>query len=130
MSHEVRRNNIGLPFEQGLYDPANEHDACGFGFIANIHNKPKHEIVHQALEIVHNLDHRGAIGADPLAGDGAGILIQIPDEFMRKAFSERGITLPAIGDYAVGMVFLPRDPQNATWQPQRWRRRSIKKVKF
>ena len=110
MSHEVRRNNIGLPFEQGLYDPANEHDACGFGFIANIHNKPKHEIVHQALEIVHNLDHRGAIGADPLAGDGAGILIQIPDEFMRKAFSERGITLPAIGDYAVGMVFLPRDP--------------------
>ena len=110
MSHEVRRNNIGLPFEQGLYDPANEHDACGFGFIANIHNKPKHEIVHQALEIVHNLDHRGAIGADPLAGDGAGILIQIPDEFMRKAFYERGITLPAIGDYAAGMVFLPRDP--------------------
>ena len=110
MSHEVRRNIIGLPFEQGLYDPANEHDACGFGFIANIHNKPKHEIVHQALEIVHNLDHRGAIGADPLAGDGAGILIQIPDEFMRKAFSERGITLPAIGEYAVGMVFLPRDP--------------------
>ena len=88
MSHTVRRNNIGLPFEQGLYDPANEHDACGFGFIANIHNNPKHEIVHQALEIVHNLDHRGAIGADPLAGDGAGILIQIPDEFLRKAFSE------------------------------------------
>ena len=88
MSHDVRRNNIGLPVEQGLYDPANEHDACGFGFIANIHNEPKHEIVHQALEIVHNLDHRGAIGADPLAGDGAGILIQIPDEFMRKDFTQ------------------------------------------
>ena len=110
MSHDVRRNNIGLPVEQGLYDPANEHDACGFGFIANIHNEPKHEIVHQALEIVHNLDHRGAIGADPLAGDGAGILIQIPDEFMRKDFATRGITLPAVGDYAVGMVFLPNDP--------------------
>ena len=110
MSHEIRRNSIGLPIEQGMYDPANEHDACGFGFIANIHNEPKHEIVHQALEIVHNLDHRGAIGADPLAGDGAGILIQIPDEFMRKDFAKRGITLPAFGDYAVGMVFLPRDP--------------------
>ena len=110
MSHDVRRNNIGLPVEQGLYDPANEHDACGFGFIANIHNEPKHEIVHQALEIVHNLDHRGAIGADPLAGDGAGILIQIPDEFMRKDFASRGITLPPVGDYAVGMVFLPNDP--------------------
>lgn len=110
MSHEIRRNNIGLPIEQGLYDPVNEHDACGFGFIANIHNEPKHEIVHQALEIVQNLDHRGAIGADPLAGDGAGILIQIPDGFMRKVFSERGITLPPVGDYAVGMVFLPNDP--------------------
>ena len=110
MSHEIRRKSIGLPIEQGMYDPANEHDACGFGFIANIHNEPKHEIVHQALEIVHNLDHRGAIGADPLAGDGAGILIQIPDEFMRKDFAKRGITLPAFGDYAVGMVFLPRDP--------------------
>ncbi len=109
MSHEIRRNSIGLPIEQGLYDPANEHDACGFGFIANIHNEPKHEIVHQALEIVHNLDHRGAIGADPLAGDGAGILIQIPDAFMRKEFSARGITLPPVGDYAVGMVFLPND---------------------
>ena len=110
MSHDVRRNNVGLPVEQGLYDPANEHDACGFGFIANIHNEPKHEIVHQALEIVHNMDHRGAIGADPLAGDGAGILIQIPDKFIRKDFATRGITLPAVGDYAVGMVFLPSDP--------------------
>jgi len=109
MSQSIWRNNFGLPVEQGLYDPANEHDACGFGFIANIHNEPKHEIVHQALEIVHNLDHRGAIGADPLAGDGAGILIQIPDEFMRKEFGKRGITLPAVGDYAVGLVFLPND---------------------
>ena len=74
-------NKMGFPEEFGLYDPKNEHENCGFGFIANIKNEPKHEIVHQALEIVHNLDHRGAVGADPLAGDGAGILIQIPDLF-------------------------------------------------
>ena len=66
---------IEYPKKRGLYDPVNEHDSCGFGFIANIDNEPKHEIVHQALEIVNNLDHRGAKGSDPLAGDGAGILI-------------------------------------------------------
>jgi glutamate synthase (NADPH/NADH) large chain len=101
----------GYPSEQGLYDPANEHDACGFGFIANIHNEPSHEIVHQALGIVVNMDHRGAIGADPLAGDGAGILIQQPHAFHQKVFGEQGITVPDEGDYAVGMVFLPRDEQ-------------------
>ncbi len=110
MTHDTRRTSIGLPAAQGLYDPANEHDACGFGFIASIKNEPKHEIVHQALEIVHNLDHRGAIGADPLAGDGAGILIQLPDKFLRKEFAKKDITLPPPGDYAVGMVFMPRDP--------------------
>ncbi len=111
MKTRAQRNKIGLPVEQGLYDPANEHDACGFGFIANIHNVPKHEIVHQALQIVLNLDHRGAVGADPLAGDGAGILIQLPDKFIRKEFAKQGITVPAFGDYAVGMVFLPRDDE-------------------
>ncbi len=110
MTHDTRRTAIGLPAAQGLYDPANEHDACGFGFIASIKNEPKHEIVHQALEIVQNLDHRGAIGADPMAGDGAGILIQLPDQFLRKEFAKKDITLPPHGDYAVGMVFLPRDP--------------------
>ena len=109
MSQTSRRNGYGLPVEQGMYDPLNEHDACGFGFIADIHNNPRHEIVHQALEIVHHLDHRGAIGADPLAGDGAGILIQLPDAFFRKVFAKQGIEVPAKGDYAVGMVFLPRD---------------------
>ena len=79
-------NLMGFPKEYGLYDPKNEHENCGFGFIANIKNEPKHEIVHQALEIVHNLDHRGAVGSDPLAGDGAGILIQVPDLFFRKDF--------------------------------------------
>ena len=109
----AENNNIykkmGFPSSQGLYDPKNEHDACGFGFIANIDNIPKHEIVHQALDIVHKLDHRGAIGADPLAGDGAGILIQIPDEFFRIYFNKKNIDLPVKGEFGVGMVFLPND---------------------
>ena len=110
MSHGTGHSGYGLPPAHGLYDPAQEHDACGFGFIANIRNTPRHDIVHQALEIVHNLDHRGAIGADPLAGDGAGILIQLPDAFFRRVMAEQGVTLPPLGEYAVGMVFLPRDP--------------------
>jgi len=109
MNQNKARAQNGYPEEQGLYDPAHEHDACGFGFIANINNEPSHKIVEQALQIVMNMDHRGAIGADPLAGDGAGILIQHPDKFHRKVFAEQGITVPKLGDYAVGMVFLPRD---------------------
>ena len=111
MNHISTPKGPGLPDEQGLYDPAKEHDACGFGFIANINNEPSHEIVHQALKIVVNMDHRGAIGADPLAGDGAGILIQQPHEFHKKVFGAQGITVPEKNDYAVGMVFLPRDEQ-------------------
>ena len=107
-------NKMGFPDEYGLYDPNNEHENCGFGFIANIKNKPKHEIVHQALEIVHNLDHRGAIGADPLAGDGAGILIQIPHDFFKEEFLKTDIKLPEIGDYGVGMIFLPPENNRAS----------------
>ena len=103
------RSLIGFPEEQGLYNPKDEKDACGFGFIANIDNIAKHEIIHQALEIVHNLDHRGAVGADPLAGDGAGILIQIPNEFFISELQKNKITLPSIGEYAVGMIFFPKD---------------------
>mgnify|MGYP003318019833 CR=1 FL=1 len=106
-------SKMGFPKEYGLYDPNNEHENCGFGFLANINNEPKHEIVHQALEIVHNLDHRGAVGADPLAGDGAGILIQIPDEFFREEFINSEIKLPEVGDYGVGMVFLPSNIKRA-----------------
>ena len=106
-------SKMGFPKEYGLYDPNNEHENCGFGFLANIKNEPKHEIVHQALEIVHNLDHRGAVGADPLAGDGAGILIQIPDEFFREEFINSEIQLPEIGSYGVGMVFLPSNVKRA-----------------
>ena len=103
--NDYKRSKSGFPKEQGLYDPQNEHENCGFGCIANIKNEPKHEIVHQALEIVHNLDHRGAVGADPLAGDGAGILIEIPHEFLK---SQCNFKLPDINNYAVGMVFLPQ----------------------
>jgi len=100
---------VGLPQAQGLYDPRNEHDNCGIGFIANIKNRKSHEIVRQGIQILVNLDHRGAVGADPLAGDGAGILLQLPDRFFREEAESLGFTLPAAGDYAVGMVFLPRN---------------------
>ena len=98
------------PGRQGLYDPAHEHDACGLGFIAHIKGRKSHAIVRQGLKILENLTHRGATGADPLQGDGAGILIQLPDAFLRRACGKLGITLPAIGQYGVGMVFLPKEP--------------------
>jgi len=104
-----RNNEMDLPLEQGLYDPANEHDACGVGFIAHIKGNKTHEIVLQGLEILKNLDHRGAVGADPLQGDGAGILIQIPDALFREEMAKQGVNLPPPGDYGVGMVFLPKE---------------------
>ncbi|MFJ3047592.1 glutamate synthase-related protein [Herbaspirillum chlorophenolicum] len=94
---------------QGLYDPANEHDACGVGFIAHIKGKKTHSIVDQGLLILKNLDHRGAVGADPLMGDGAGILIQIPDQYYREEMAKQGVDLPPPGEYGVGMVFLPKE---------------------
>ncbi|MDG4596503.1 MAG: glutamate synthase large subunit [Candidatus Contendobacter sp.] len=99
------------PASEGLYDPRNEHDACGIGFVVDIKNRKSHQPVRQGLEILANLSHRGAVGADPLAGDGAGILVQIPDGFLRAESANLGFDLPAPGDYAVGMVFLPRDAQ-------------------
>ncbi|MDP3549544.1 MAG: glutamate synthase large subunit [Novosphingobium sp.] len=100
---------MGFPPVQGLYDPRNEHDACGVGFIAHIKGQKSHAIVDQALEILRNLDHRGAVGADPLLGDGAGLLIQIPDPLFRKWAASEGRELPQPGDYAVAMCFLPQD---------------------
>ena len=98
-----------VPERQGLYDPANEHDACGVGFVAHIKGGKRHEIVQQGLQILKNLDHRGAVGADPLMGDGAGILIQIPDALFRESMAGQGVVLPRAGDYGVGMVFLPKE---------------------
>ena len=100
---------MNYPRQQGLYDPRNEHDACGVGFIANIKGVKSHETITRGLEILLNIDHRGAVGADPLMGDGAGILIQIPDALLREWSVEAGVTLPDPGDYAVAMCFLPRD---------------------
>ena len=94
---------------QGLYDPANEHDACGVGFIAHIKGNKSHSIIEQGLQILKNLDHRGAVGADALMGDGAGILIQIPDQYFRDEMAKQGVELPPPGEYGVGMVFLPKE---------------------
>ncbi len=99
---------MGFPETQGLYDARNEHDSCGMGFVAHIKGSKSHAIVGQALEILKNLDHRGAVGADPLLGDGAGILIQMPDALFRKWAASEGLTLPQPGDYAVAMCFLPQ----------------------
>jgi len=103
-------SQVGLPAFQGLYDPAHEHDACGVGFVAQIKGKKTHVIVEQGLTILRNLTHRGAVGADPKASDGAGILIQIPDKFFREGMARQGVKLPPAGQYGVGMVFLPREP--------------------
>ncbi len=97
------------PEAQGLYDPAFEHDACGIGFVANLHGTPSHEIIQRGLQVLVNLTHRGAAGSDPETGDGAGILMQIPHRFMLDVCAREGIRLPEPGEYGVGMMFLPRD---------------------
>lgn len=94
---------------QGLYDPRHEHDACGLGFVVHIKGRKSHDIILQGLAILQNLDHRGAVGADPLMGDGAGILIQIPDALYREEMALQDVILPPPGEYGVGMVFLPRE---------------------
>jgi len=101
-----------MPDKQGLYDPAHERDACGVGFVAHIKNAKSHAIVDQGLQILMNLEHRGATGYDPLLGDGAGILIQVPDAFLREEMAAEGVTLPATGEYGVGMIFLPRNSES------------------
>ncbi len=105
----IWRQAPGLPSKKGLYDPRNEHDNCGLGFIADIKNRKSHDITRQGLQILINLDHRGAVGADPLAGDGAGILIQIPHVLLKEECDKLGFNLPETGQYAVGMVFLPKN---------------------
>lgn len=101
-------NTNGLPVKQGLYDPSFEHDACGIGFVAHIKGTPSHDIVTQALTVLCNLDHRGGQGEQD-TGDGAGILMQIPHKYFRKACVQEGIRLPEPGRYGVGMMFLPQD---------------------
>jgi glutamate synthase (NADPH/NADH) large chain len=100
---------MAAPTRQGLYDPRNEHDACGVGFVVNIKGRKSHEIIRRGLQILVNLDHRGAVGADPLVGDGAGCLIQMPDALLRDWADRQGLSLPPLGRYAVAMCFLPMD---------------------
>jgi glutamate synthase (ferredoxin) len=97
------------PCPQGLYHPWFEHDACGVGFVVNIKGERSHDIIQKGLQVLQNLTHRGACGCDPLTGDGAGMLIQLPHEFLQQACRPLRITLPPPGQYGVGMVFLPRD---------------------
>ncbi len=103
-------NHPSLPGPQGLYDPRYEHDACGVGFVAHIKGRRTHAIVEQGLTVLRNLTHRGAVGWDPKLSDGAGILIQLPDRFLREEMARQGVALPPAGQYGVGMVFLPREP--------------------
>ena len=102
----------GIPEKQGLYDPQFEHDSCGVGFIVDMLGRKSHTIVRKALQVLINLEHRGAKGCEINTGDGAGITMQVPDEFLRTEAKKIGIRLPVAGRYGVGMVFLPRDPES------------------
>ena len=97
------------PEAQGLFDPSLERDACGVGFIANLKGVKSHRVISDALKMLCNLDHRGAVGADPLAGDGAGVLIQIPHAFLSEECAKLGFKLPEARHYAVGQIFMPQD---------------------
>ncbi|HEY6168020.1 MAG TPA: glutamate synthase large subunit [Verrucomicrobiae bacterium] len=108
-SSRTRRNPDALPPKQGLYDPRFEHDACGVGFVAHLKGQRSHSIVEQGLEILHNLDHRGACGCEVNTGDGAGILIQMPHKFLAEACEKAKFNLPPAGQYGTGLVFLPPD---------------------
>src|SRR5215475_13028399 len=108
-SRDSRAPLVGPPAKQGLYDPQFEHEACGVGFLVNIKGRKSHDIIGQALRILLNLDHRGACGCEANTGDGAGILIQTPHDFLKLVSKEGRVTLPSFGEYGVGMVFLPPD---------------------
>ncbi len=106
---EAHTQEVAHLSQNGLYAASHEHDACGVGFVAHIKGKKTHAIVQNALQILQNLDHRGAVGADKLMGDGAGILIQLPDALYREEMAKQGVELPAAGEYGVGMIFLPKE---------------------
>jgi glutamate synthase (NADPH) large chain len=110
MSQESDFVISGLPPAQGLYDPRQERDACGIGFVCNINGRKSHEIIEKGIQVLINLTHRGACGCDPETGDGAGVIIQIPHKFFARECAKLGFTLPAAGEYGVGMTFLPVEP--------------------
>ena len=109
MNKQISNSN-GLPPKQGLYDPSFEHDACGVGFVVHAKGKKSHQIIQQALQVLHNLDHRGACGCEVNTGDGAGILIQMPHVFLQKECALLGFKLPKPGQYGTGLIFMPQDP--------------------
>ncbi len=117
---------VGHPALQGLYDPRNEHDACGVGMVAHIKGVRSHAIIEQSLEILEKLDHRGAVGADPLLGDGAGLLIQIPDPLIRRWAEEHGHDLPEAGEYGVAMCFMPQDDDARAFVAERFEKFTTK----
>src|ERR1017187_9724772 len=100
---------LGLPKKQGLSDPWFEHDACGVGFVVDVKGRKSHKILQQAIQVLTNLDHRGASGSEVNTGDGAGVLLQMPHEFLKQAAKPSRIALPGPGEYGSGLVFLPRD---------------------
>ena len=100
-------NIPGFPRRQGLYDPQYETDSCGIGFVVNIKGKKSHDIVRKGLQVLENLTHRGAQGSDPYTGDGAGILLQISHTFFKRVAGDVGVSLPDVGEYGVGQLFLP-----------------------
>ncbi|RFB78742.1 glutamate synthase large subunit [Methylovirgula sp. 4M-Z18] len=112
MNHQSVVVDPLFPLEQGLYHPRNEHDSCGVGFVADMHNRKTHDIVDMGLKILLNLDHRGAVGADPKLGDGCGILTQIPHQFFAEECAKLGFTLPEAGHYGIGQFFMPRDAES------------------
>ena len=118
-----------MPPAHGLYDPALNKDSCGVGFIADIKGRKSHQTVEDGLRILCNLEHRGAVGADPRMGDGAGILVQIPQKFFARKAAEIGFTLPAPGDYAIGQLFMPQRYQLAADHP-RYLRRAVAREGF
>ncbi|OUS72666.1 glutamate synthase large subunit [Paenibacillus sp. MY03] len=105
----MKESTLGLPPKQGLYDPQFEKDACGMGFVASIKGVKSHRVIRQALHLLENMEHRGGQGSEPNTGDGAGILLQIPHAFFSAELEKQGVALPAEGEYAVGMIFMPHD---------------------
>ncbi|MAW88756.1 MAG: glutamate synthase large subunit [Phyllobacteriaceae bacterium] len=103
------KTRAGLPSARGLYDPRNEHDACGVGFVAHMKGVKSHQTVRDGLQMLVNLTHRGAVGADPLMGDGAGMLVQVPDRFFREEMAAQGVSLPEAGHYGVAHLFMPQE---------------------
>ncbi|MBM4220357.1 MAG: hypothetical protein FJ170_00240, partial [Gammaproteobacteria bacterium] len=109
MNSHQHSGRPSLPPKQGLYDPVNEHDACGVGFVVDIKGRKSHRILQQAIQVLRNLDHRGACGCEVNTGDGAGVLLQIPHRFLQSVAQRDGFTLPGPGEYGSGLIFLPRN---------------------